>query len=125
MEGHRRLQKVMELYGSLWKMQECSTGKLGKRKENSPESSMKRESKRLGKRGAVHDITPLLMSFRRQCHCQQQCSSHTRSWGERGRPCSLYSCCRGHGGKDSQYCHVHGIGSGGNTQDNGIPRCCV
>jgi len=33
----------MEPYGSLWKMQVCSIGKLGKHRESGPESNARKE----------------------------------------------------------------------------------
>ena len=53
----------MEVYGSLWKTQEQSIGKLGKHGECGPESSTKEEGKDYVRRGAVHDRRHMVFFF--------------------------------------------------------------
>jgi len=114
----------MEPYGSLWKTRECSIGRLGNQKGDQSRVKYKGGKERLGKREVVRDITPLLMSFRCQHHHQQQCSGCTQSWGEMGRPYSLWICCIGHKGEDSQFYCDCVISSVGNSWGSNIPQCC-
>jgi len=51
MEGDRRGWKVMEPYGSLWKMQECSIGKLCKWRREQSGARYEKGNRRLGKKG--------------------------------------------------------------------------
>jgi len=105
-------------------MWEHSIGKLGNQKGRWPRVRYKREKKRLGKREAVRDITPLLMSFRCQCHRQQQHSGRIQSWDERGKPCNLQTHCRSRGDEDSQYHHGHSISSDSNIQGSDSLQYC-
>jgi len=124
MEGNGSGEKVIELYGSLWKTRESSISNLGK--QDGKRSGVKYEKgrKELGKWEAVRDITPLLTSFRRQCHCQQRCSGHIQSWGEKGKPYNLRIRYKNHGDKDSQCHHGHSMSSDGNIQGNNNPQYC-
>jgi len=118
MEGNGNGEKVIELYGSLWKMRESSISNLGKRDRKRSGVKYKKGRKELGKWEAVRDITPLLTSFRHQCYRQWRHSGHIQSWGEKGKPYNPRICYKSHGDEDSQCHHGHGVSSNGNTQGN-------
>ena len=60
MESDGSKEKVIEPYGSLWKMQESSIGKLAKREGKQPRVKYKKGKEGLGKRkGAVYDTSCL------------------------------------------------------------------